>query len=135
MNLSLTLHHINKTLESKCGMSIVQWSLLKTLLNMPAASPLILAKALGVTPGTLSQTLTRLNKKKYLFMCDDPNDARKKMISITRLGKATLDVIDREYERIFAEINLIHHEVEQLDNYLKNKVKICSLEIGCNVSI
>ena len=57
MNLSLTLHHINKTLESKCGMSIVQWSLLKTLLNMPAASPLILAKALGVTPGTLSQTL------------------------------------------------------------------------------
>ena len=124
MELSLTLHQINKTLESKCGLSVVQWSLLKTLLNMPAVSPLVLAKALGVTPGTLTQTLTRLDRKKFLFMCDDPNDARKKMISITRLGKEALETVDREYERAFAGIDLVENAIGQIDGYLKTKVKI-----------
>lgn len=124
MDLNLTLHHVNKTLESKCGLSVVQWYLLKNLLNMPAVSPLVLAKALGVTPGTLTQTLTRLDRKKLLFMCDDPNDARKKMISITRLGRDTLENVDREYERAFAGIELFESAIAQLDEYLKTKVKI-----------
>lgn len=123
MDLSLSLHHINKTLEAKCGLSVVQWSLLKTLLDMPAVSPLMLSKALGVTPGTLSQTLARLDKKKYLFMCDDPTDARKKMISITRLGRDVLASIDQEYERIFSEIDSIKNHVEKIHSYLNDSVK------------
>lgn len=127
MDLSLTLQNINKSLELKCGLSVVQWSLLKTLLNMPAVSPLVLARALGVTPGTLSQTLMRLDRKKYLFMCDDPTDARKKMISITRLGKKALASVDEEFERIFSEINLIDDGVTKIDDFLKNKVKVSLL--------
>lgn len=123
MELSLTLQNINKTMETKCGLSVVQWSLLKTLLNMPAVSPMFLAKALGVTPGTLTQTLTRLDRKKYLFMCDDPTDARKKMISITRLGRDMLTSIDQEYERIFSEIDSIKDDVEHIHHYLNTKVK------------
>ncbi len=123
MDLSLTLQNINKTLEVKCGLSFVQWSLLKKLLNMPAVSPLFLAKALGVTPGTLTQTLIRLDRKKYLFMCDDPTDARKKMISITRLGKETLVKVDKEFEFVFSEINIIDSDVEHIHHYLNDKVK------------
>lgn len=129
MDLNQTLQHVNKTLESKCGLSVVQWSLLRTLLNMPAVSPLVLAKALGVTPGTLSQTLGRLDKKKYLFMCDDPSDARKKMISITRLGKEALETIDVELEHVFSEIHVIDGEVERVNEYLRKKVKTRLLEI------
>lgn len=123
MDLSLSLHHINKTLEAQCGLSVVQWSLLKTLLDMPAISPLMLSKALGVTPGTLSQTLVRLEKKKYLFMCSDPTDARKKMISITRLGRDALTSIDQKYERIFLEIESIKDDVETVHDYLNNTIK------------
>ncbi len=123
MNLNLMCQNINKILETKFGLSMVQWSLLKTLLNMPAVSPLVLAKALQVTPGTLTQTLNRLDRKKYLFMCNDPTDARKKMISITKLGKDTLSSIDEIFKRIFSEINLVDSEIEKIDNYLRQKVK------------
>lgn len=123
MDLSLSLHHINKTLEAQCGLSVVQWSLLKTLLDMPAISPLMLSKALGVTPGTLSQTLARLEKKKYLFMCSDPTDARKKMISITRLGRDVLTSIDQKYEQLFLEIESIKDNVETVHDYLSNTIK------------
>lgn len=124
MDLSLMLQNINKVLEAKCGLSLVQWSLLKTLINMPAVSPLVLAKTLKITPGTLSQTLTRLDRKEYLFMCDDPTDARKKMISITRLGKDALTAVGKEFERVFSEIDLIDGEIEKIDNYLRQKVKV-----------
>lgn len=128
MNLSLTLQNINKSLELKCGLSVVQWSFLKTLLNMPAVSPQILARALGVTPGTLSQTLTRLERKKYLFMCDDPTDARKKMISITRSGKDALASVNKIFEQIFSEIDLIEDGLTKIDDFLKDKVKLRLLD-------
>lgn len=124
MELSLTLHHVNRTLEARCGLSVVQWSLLKTLLNMPAVSPLVLARALGVTPVTLSQSLTRLERKKYLFMCDDPSDARKRMVSLTRLGRNKLEDVDRAYELVFAEIETLDGGVQRIGEYLKNKVKL-----------
>lgn len=124
MNLNLSLQNINKSLELKYGLSVVQWSLLKILLNMPAVSPLILAKALGVTPGTLSQTLMRLDRKKYLFMCHDPTDARKKMISITRLGKDALVSVDEEFEKLFSEVNIIDDDIQKINDYLKKKIKV-----------
>ncbi|MGE0764461.1 MAG: MarR family winged helix-turn-helix transcriptional regulator [Bdellovibrionales bacterium] len=124
MGLSLTLQMINKNLETKYGLSIVQWSLLKTLLNMPTVSPQVLAKALGVTPGTLSQTLGRLSRKRYLFICDDPTDARKKMISITRLGRDALVAASTEYDLVFSEIETVNDNIGQIDDFLKNKVRV-----------
>ena len=123
MELNHTLHQINKTLEASCGLSVVQWSLLKVLIEMPAVSPQVLAKKLGVTPGTLTQTLIRLEKKKFLFMCDDPCDARKKMISITRLGKNMLNSVDPEFERVFAEIEEVQDGIGEIDLFLKKKVR------------
>lgn len=124
VGLSLSLHQINKTLEAKCGLSVVQWSFLKTLIGMPAVSPHLLAKALGVSPSTLSQSLNRLAKKDLLFMRDDPSDARKKMISITRLGKESLEVADIEYKKVFSEINSIQNELRKIGEFLVQKVKV-----------
>lgn len=119
IDLSLRFHNVNRVLEAKCGISIVQWSLLRTLLNMPAVSPLHLARATGVTPGTLSQTMTRLNKKKLLFLCGDPSDARKRMVSLTRLGREKLLEANRLYAEIFADISTVDDEVRLVDEYLK----------------
>lgn len=129
INLSLTLQNLNKNLEAKCGLSIVQWSVLKALIEMPAVSPQLLAKALNVTPGTLSQSLTRLSKKDYLFMRSDPSDARKKMISLTRNGKYALDRAEQEYRRIFAGIHSVRTGIDLVDGFLKNTARARMLDI------
>ncbi len=120
MALNLTFQSINKILEAKYGLSIVQWSFLKTLAERPISSPLALAKALNVTPGTLSQTTMRLEKKKYIFVCNDPKDARKKMISLTRSGKETLDSIDQSYCHIFSSIRSVVNELKAVENFLSS---------------
>ena len=89
--LGLEIHRRNKDLERKCGLSIVQFCLLKHLVEMPGISAQVLAETVGVHSSTLTQTLRRLRKKGYLFIDEDPIDSRKKIISITREGKITLD--------------------------------------------
>ncbi|OFZ18254.1 MAG: hypothetical protein A2Z20_10710 [Bdellovibrionales bacterium RBG_16_40_8] len=132
MSLNLIFQAINKTLEAKYGLSIVQWSFLKTLAGMPAIAPLALAKALRVSPGTLSQTTMRLEKKKYIFVCNDPKDARKKMISLTRSGKDTLDSIDKSYTLIFSNIQNISSELKTIEIFLCNTKSHLS-ELGSTV--
>lgn len=126
--LNSTFQSINKILETKNGLSIVQWSFLRTLLERPAIAPQALAKALGVTPGTLSQTTLRLEKKKYIFVCEDPKDARKKMISLTRLGKDALEKSLVKYENIFSNIANADVEIKTIADFL-NRTKKQVLEI------
>lgn len=120
IKLSLSLQGLNKSLESKYGLSIVQWSLLNALVGMPAVSPRILAKTLRVTPGTLSQSLNRLAKKDFLFMRSDPNDARKKMISITRSGKNALVSAELEYQDVFAGISSVRNGIDIVNSFLQS---------------
>lgn len=124
INLNLTIQGLNKSLEATCGLSIVQWSVLNALLKMPAVAPQILARALNITPGTLSQSLSRLSKKHFLFICNDPHDARKKMISLTRSGKDALKAAEREYRSIFSGINSICSGIDLVDGFLKNTAKM-----------
>lgn len=84
--LSLALQQLNKSFEAETGLSLVQMVVLRTLRQMPATSPKFLAKSLSVTPGTLSQTLSRLERRRLLIISPDPRDARRKMVSITREG-------------------------------------------------
>lgn len=120
MTLNLAFQAVNKILEVQYGISIVQWSFLKILSKMPTVSPLALAKALTVTPGTLTQTIARLEKKKFIFVCHDPKDARKKMISLTRSGKLALDSIENNFKVIFSNIQFVDSELSVLHDFLKN---------------
>lgn len=118
LNISSSFQSLNKVFESKFSLSIVQWAFMKTLLQMPAAAPQILAKVLHVTPGTLTQTIVRLERKKYIFVCGDPKDARKKMISLTREGKENLDSVDRGFERIFSPYKTKKKEINAVEGFL-----------------
>lgn len=118
--LNLSLQNINKTLEKKFGLSLAQWSLLKCLMDKPAVSPYILAQTLHITPGSLSQSLARLEKKNYLFMGADPGDARKKMVSITRSGKNAVSKAKMEFTNFFTEIEVIQKPIFDIQTYLTN---------------
>jgi len=89
--MSLAFHNLNKAVEAELGLSLVQYHLLFHLRDMPGISPQSLAKAVGMHASTLTQSLKRLGKKEFLFVGEDPRDSRKKIITLTRLGKAAID--------------------------------------------
>ena len=93
-HLGVTLSNLNKRTERQLGLSLGQWCLLKHLIDMPGTSAFSLAKAAGVHPSTLTQMLKRLQRKGLILIGEDSKDSRKKLISVTRQGKAILDKVD-----------------------------------------
>ncbi|MBY0469940.1 MarR family transcriptional regulator [bacterium] len=94
--MGVSIHNLNKKTEKKLGLSLVQWCLLKRLIDLPAASASSLASAVGVHPSTLTQTLRRLGRKGFIYVAEDPKDSRKKAISITRSGRDILHTSTRD---------------------------------------
>lgn len=121
--INLNFQSLNKAVESKFNLSIVQWAFLKTLLQMPAVSPQVLARVLHITPGTLTQTAARLEKRQYIFICADPKDARKKMISLSRTGKDILEGVDKYFKVFFASIKKYKNEIVAVENYLDHALR------------
>jgi DNA-binding MarR family transcriptional regulator len=118
ISIGLTFQQLNKIFEARYKLSIVQWSLLHVLQGMPAVSLQTLAASLGVSPSTLSPAIARLNRKKYIFVCGDPKDARRKLVSITRDGKEKLDDTDVSFESAFAKLTALKNELEEVHDFL-----------------
>ncbi len=100
VRMSLAFHNLNKTAESKLGLSLVQYHLLLALRDLPGCSPQVLADAAGMHPSTLTQSLKRLQRKEAVFVADDPKDSRKKILSLTRKGHELMSVFDRGIEEL-----------------------------------
>lgn len=94
--IGLSIHHLNARLEKKSKISLTQWAILQELFKRPATSPFVLAKAVGILPGTLTPALGRLKRKGLVFVGNDPKDSRKKILSLTRKGKETIDTADKQ---------------------------------------
>lgn len=116
-NLSLSLHHLNKDMERKFKVSLVQLFVLLRLRSLPASNAHALSMAIGIQPSTLSQTIQRLERKEYIFVTYDPRDSRKKLISLTRRGKEAIEVVQCELKAIFGGLN------RETDNHLEATLK------------
>ncbi len=119
-----TIHQLNKQTEKKLGLSLVQWCVLKRLIDMPASAAASLAKAVDVHPSTLTQTLRRLVRKKYIFIMDDPKDTRKKLISITRNGKKIFENSSEQIHRWSKKLIPLANDIERIKMCLRNQVDI-----------
>ncbi|MGE4169438.1 MAG: MarR family winged helix-turn-helix transcriptional regulator [Candidatus Margulisiibacteriota bacterium] len=122
MAVNLLFQQLNKVLEGKSGLSLVQWLFMTTLADRPTASPLALAKALKVTPGTLSQTLERLQRRAYIISCNDPQDERRKMLALSKPGKEALEKAEALYNPVFKDVHLMTQEIERLRHYLDDLI-------------
>jgi DNA-binding MarR family transcriptional regulator len=103
----VAIHRLNKLSEARLGMSLVQWYLLRRLVELPAISAFELAKHTGVHPSTLTQTLKRLQRRGHVFVGEDPRDSRRRTISLTRQGKDALDhatSVLHDWDRNLAEL-------------------------------
>jgi DNA-binding MarR family transcriptional regulator len=117
-HINLLLLHLNKESEKKLGVSIVQWCVMKHLIEMPGTSAQELSNAVQVHPSSLTQSLKRLIRKNLIFVSEDPRDSRKKTISITRKGKQTLDTVEEQMRPLKRELESIGSELALIENLL-----------------
>lgn len=117
-HVSLLLHNLNKEAERRTGLSIVQWSILKHVLEMPGTSAQELSDVLRLHPSTLSQSLKRLIRKELILVLEDPRDSRKKIISLTRNGKEALDQSEKQMEEIATSLVRAEKELYFLEECL-----------------
>lgn len=116
--VSLGVHHLSRTLERQLGLSFVQWYLLRHLVDLPAISAQRFASAVGLHPSTLTQSIKRLRKKRYLVIEEDPRDSRRKIIAITRQGRDALKGADGQLEMHFSGLRQIAAALSKLRTYL-----------------
>ncbi len=121
-HLGLSIHHLNQKSEKQAGLSLGQWCLLSHLIDMPATSAFALAKAVGVHPSTLTQTLKRLESRKFLFISEDPKDSRKKLIAMTRQGKEALERADEVFGQHADRLSEMDSEVTRLRERLTSQI-------------
>lgn len=128
-HLTLALHHVNKDVESKFKLSLVQLVVLLHLRELPACSPNNLAIAIGIHPSTLTPTLRRLEKKQLIFVTEDPRDSRKKMLALTRRGEDSIKFVHKELKDLFEELEKEEKSYfsESLDYLIKARLKLKSL--------
>lgn len=114
IRVGVAIQRMNKHFERELNLSLVQYCVLKCLLDMPGISAHVLADTVGVHPSTLTQSIRRLSKKGYLFIDVDPLDSRKKIISITRDGKRAIDSASELIARSFSKKANLRNLLDQL---------------------
>ncbi len=87
IELTHALQHVNKSAEAKLGLSVVQFHLLRELLDLPGSPSQLLAERAGIHASTLTQSIRRLGRKGYLHVALDPRDSRRKLLTVTRAGR------------------------------------------------
>ena len=104
VGLTLSLERLNRDLQKSGGITLTQFFVLQRLLHLPGISANQLAESVGVSPGTLTPMIKRLEEKELLFVSSDPRDARRRIISLTRQGKAALDVSTEKMQVMLDEM-------------------------------
>lgn len=121
IQLTSLLQNINKQLERN-SLGLTQWFVLKKLVDLPSTSALKLANALNIHPSTLTQSLSRLSRKKFIFISKNPSDHRKKIISITREGNLAMQKTELFLKEHFNELKLENPDVFHISSLLKKKM-------------
>jgi DNA-binding MarR family transcriptional regulator len=85
---------------------------------MPMCSAHALSSAVGVHPSTLTQTLKRLERKKRVYVTEDPKDSRRKLITITREGKRALDHAQPEMQSWESRLGRLKSELQAVQSAL-----------------
>lgn len=126
-HLSLVLHHLNKDVERKFRLSLVQLFVLLRLRQLPGVSAQVLASAVGVHPSTLSQTLRRLSRKEFVFVTEDPKDSRKKILALTKRGKESIDLVYRDLKGVFTSVKYARESKNTIESSLGYLSKVRKL--------
>ncbi len=82
------------------------------------------AEYLGLTKGTVSQTIQILERKRYLQKTTDANDARVVHLSLTEKGQALIDTLKPLDIFKQAEAKVSHREFDSIDQALQSTLRL-----------
>ena len=105
--LSRVLQSEQRRLAVAAGLPAVQWTILHYLrqANRYSNTPRALGEYLGLTKGTVSQSLKRLEERGWVRRQADPRDGRVVRLTLTRTGLAQVDDnIDVEWRNAAASL-------------------------------
>jgi DNA-binding transcriptional ArsR family regulator len=80
ISLSVELHNLNAGVQRRFGISIVQWLVLRKIVERPGISAGTLAEISGVHPSTLTPTISRLASMGLIYVQEHPADLRRKLL-------------------------------------------------------
>jgi DNA-binding MarR family transcriptional regulator len=103
--------------ERPFGLSLAQWTVLRTVLISPESSQADVAAACGLNVMNVSRAVGGLRAKGLVEATDDPRNQRRKMLTATALGESIgSDLAERErllYDHVFAGLSA--KEIERVD--------------------
>lgn len=103
--------------EKPFGLSLAQWTVLRTVLISPESSQADVAAACGLNVMNVSRAVAGLRDKGLIAVKQDPNNQRRKMLTATALGESIgHDLAERErllYDHVFADLST--NEIERVD--------------------
>lgn len=85
-----------------------------------------LSKFINMEKGSLTTLIDSLEAMGYVKRLDDPNDRRKKILSLTAEGISQMETIEEQSKKVFADMvsNLDEAEIDEMYISLKSLVKI-----------
>lgn len=115
--LSVDLHNLNAGVQKNYQISIVQWLVLKKIIDNPGISAGGLADNSGVHPSTLTPTINRLEALGHIYILERPSDLRRKFIVGSWSGFDICAKSEQIFEKILGSIQsdpAIHEECDRV---------------------
>ena len=114
--LSVDLHNLNANAQRLFDLSIVQWLVLRKIINNPGISARNLATTSGVHPSTITPTLNRLDSMGLIFVFERSSDLRRKLIVASWKGFQCNEAMEKSFIESVVNIPL---EFQLLKNFEK----------------
>lgn len=75
------------------GVTVAEWSFMRTLYDLEAVPPSVLAERMGLTKGAISKLAERLTAKGLVARKESRDDKRAHNLSLTKTGRAKIPVL------------------------------------------
>lgn len=120
-------NHVSHSFQRKVaatGVTVAEWVLLREMYECEAVSPTDLVEATGLTKGTISKLLARLERKRLAHRESVPQDRRGQIVTLTPTGRALVPELARLADFNDAEFfgHLSHRQRRQLEHTLRQLV-------------
>jgi len=116
IGLSVDLHNLNACVQRNCRISVVQWLVLKRIIEQPGLSAGSLAEITGVQPSTLTPTINRLEAMGLIYIQERPNDLRRKLLLTSWLGLETFRNTAEELMRLLKDTESKGYKSSELED-------------------
>ena len=120
IGLSVDLHNLNASVQRRYEISIVQWLVLKKIIEQPGLSAGTLAEISRVHPSTLTPTINRLEAMDLIYIQERPTDLRRKLLITSWKGFET----NLMCQKSFSKAMQVNGEFKVLDTNIEKIFKL-----------